>query len=50
MVFLIGEAVRGRPLPESWQAVLSYLGVLFVLSLMAFVLLQDLWLTVFGGR
>lgn len=48
MVFLIGEAVRGRPVPESWQVAFSNAGVLLVLGLMAFVLFQDVWLSFFG--
>ncbi|QDV36143.1 site-2 protease family protein [Tautonia plasticadhaerens] len=47
MVFLIGEAVRGRPLPESWQALPTYLGLFFLLGLMAFVLIQDTIVTFF---
>jgi regulator of sigma E protease len=47
MVFLIGEAVRGRPLPESWQALPTYVGLFFLLGLMAFVLIQDTILTFF---
>ncbi|RUL87216.1 site-2 protease family protein [Tautonia sociabilis] len=48
MVFLIGEAARGRPLPESWQALPTYLGLFFLLALMAFVLIQDTLLTFFS--
>jgi regulator of sigma E protease len=47
MVFLIGEAVRGRPLPDSWQALPTYLGIFFLLALMVFVLIQDTLLTFF---
>ncbi|WP_169977890.1 site-2 protease family protein [Tautonia rosea] len=47
MVFLIGEAVRGRPLPDSWQALPTYLGIFFLLGLMVFVLIQDTLLTFF---
>jgi len=47
MVFLIGEAVRGRPLPESWQAIPTYIGLMLLLGLMAFVLIQDTWLSFF---
>jgi regulator of sigma E protease len=48
MVFLIGEAVRGRPLPESWQIAFSNVGVIFVLGLMVFVVFQDVILTFFS--
>ena len=41
MVFLIGEAVRGRPLPESWQALPTYVGVALLLSLMSFLLFRE---------
>ena len=41
MIFLIGEAVRGRPLPESWQALPTYVGLFLLLCLMAFVIVQD---------
>lgn len=41
MVFLIGEAVRGRPLPESWQALPTYIGVALLLSLMSFLLFRE---------
>lgn len=43
MIFLVGEAVRGRPVPESWQVMITNAGVVFVLLLMAFVLFQDVW-------
>lgn len=41
MVFLIAEKVRGRPLPDSALIAGTYLGLFLVLSLMAFVILQD---------
>ena len=41
MAFLIAEKVRGRPLPESAVIVGSWMGLLFVLCLMVFVLFQD---------
>jgi len=41
MVFLIAEKVRGRPLPESALIAGTYLGLFLVLSLMAFVIFQD---------
>jgi regulator of sigma E protease len=47
MVFLIGEKIRGKPLPESFLALFSYMGLIAVLSLMVMVLYQDI-LRVFG--
>ena len=47
MVFLIGEKIRGKPLPESFLALFSYMGLIVVLSLMVMVLYQDI-LRVFG--
>ena len=41
MVFLIAEKVRGRPLPESALTAGTWMGVLMVLMLMAFVIFQD---------
>ena len=42
MCFLIGEKLRGKPLPESFQAAFTFAGLFAVLSLMATVLYQDL--------
>jgi regulator of sigma E protease len=41
MVFLIAEAVRGKPVDEELQAKLTMAGVLGLLSLMAFVIIND---------
>jgi regulator of sigma E protease len=41
MAFLIAEKVRGRPLPDSAVIVGSWMGLLLVLCLMAFVIYQD---------
>jgi regulator of sigma E protease len=41
MIFLVAEKVRGRPLPESALAAGTYIGLLLVLGLMAFVIFQD---------
>lgn len=41
MVFLIAEAVRGKPVDEELQAKLTMAGVLALLSLMAFVIIND---------
>lgn len=43
MVFLAAEKVRGRPLPESALAPVTWIGLLLLLSLMALVLFQDIW-------
>jgi regulator of sigma E protease len=43
MVFLIAEAVRGKPVDEELQAKITMVGVLALLCLMAFVLVND-WL------
>ena len=42
MVFLIAEGVRGRPLPESALGVMTWVGVLMLLTLMVYVLFQDI--------
>jgi regulator of sigma E protease len=47
MVLLMGEKIRGKPLPERLQVVYTLLGLSFVLGLMFMVLSQDL-LRVFG--
>jgi regulator of sigma E protease len=47
MVFLICEAARGRPVDEELQAKLTMAGVLALLSLMAFVIIND-WLRLVG--
>lgn len=47
MVFLIAEAVRGKPINEEIQARLTMVGVLGLLSLMVFVLIND-YLNIFG--
>ncbi len=41
MVFLVGEAVRGRPLPASWQNYATSIGVLLILTLFAFLALRE---------
>lgn len=42
MVFLIAEAIRGKPLNEALQVRLTMVGVLGLLSLMAFVIVKDI--------
>jgi regulator of sigma E protease len=45
MAFLIAEKVRGKPLPDSAVTVGNWMGLLFVVALMAFILFQDVtWL------
>jgi regulator of sigma E protease len=41
MVFLLAEWIRGKPVDEQWQARLTIAGVLCLLALMAFVILND---------
>ena len=41
MVFLLAEKVRGRPLPDSAVIGGTYIGLFLVMSLMAFVIYQD---------
>jgi regulator of sigma E protease len=41
MVFLIYEKLRGRPASEGVRLGLTYLGLLLILSLMAFALFVD---------
>lgn len=41
MMFLAAEAVRGKPVDESWQIRLTMLGFFFVLGLMLFVISLD---------
>lgn len=43
MVFLTAEAVRGKPVNEALQIRLTMAGVLGLLSLMAFVIVKDIW-------
>ncbi len=47
MVLLMGEKVRGKPLPERLQIVYTLIGLSFVLGLMFMVVSQDI-LRVFG--
>jgi len=42
MMFLAAEAVRGKPVDESWQVRLTVAGVLGLLCLMAFVIINDI--------
>jgi regulator of sigma E protease len=43
MIFLLAEKVRGRPLPDTALIAGTYVGLLFVLGLMAFVIYQDVY-------
>jgi regulator of sigma E protease len=47
MAFLIAEKVRGRPLPESAVAAVTYLGFALVLGLMIFVNVKDVFKELF---
>lgn len=42
MVFLTAEAIRGKPVSEALQVRLTMIGVLGLLSLMAFVIIKDI--------
>ena len=42
MMFLLAEAIRGKPVNEALQVRLTMLGVLGLLSLMAFVIVKDI--------
>jgi regulator of sigma E protease len=44
MAFLTWEAIRGKPADERVQLVLSYLGLLFILGLMLWVIGLDVHL------
>jgi regulator of sigma E protease len=41
MAFLLAEKIRGRPLPDSAVIVGSWMGLILVLTLMVFVIFQD---------
>ncbi|MFO0958514.1 MAG: site-2 protease family protein [Isosphaeraceae bacterium] len=43
MVFLFAEKIRGRPLPESAQMPVIWIGLILLLTLMVVVNLQDIW-------
>lgn len=43
MVFLLGEKVRGRPLPDSAVIVGSWIGIGLLLCLMVYVMFQDIF-------
>ncbi|HZT81812.1 MAG TPA: site-2 protease family protein, partial [Gemmataceae bacterium] len=49
MVFLVYEKLRGRPASEHVRLAATYLGLLFILSLMAFVIYLDVKRRWFGG-
>jgi regulator of sigma E protease len=42
MVFLLYEWVVGRPPPETVRAIATYVGLIFIILLMLFVLVLDL--------
>jgi regulator of sigma E protease len=43
MVFLAYEGIRRKPASEQVQLVLTYIGLVFILSLMIWVVGLDLW-------
>ena len=43
MVFLAWEGIRGKPASENIQLALTYVGGIFVLALMIFVIGLDIW-------
>jgi regulator of sigma E protease len=43
MVFLIYEKIRGKPASEGVRVATTYAGLALILSLMVFVLYQDIW-------
>lgn len=43
MVFLAGEKIRGRPLPESAVGLSYWIGIILLVALMIFVFFQDIW-------
>jgi regulator of sigma E protease len=49
MVFLIYEKLRGRPATEQVRVALTYVGLLLILSLMAFVIYLDVKRKWFSG-
>ncbi len=48
IAFLIAEKVRGKPLPDSALTVLMVAGLVLVVVLMLFTILQDFYLMIFG--
>ncbi len=46
MVFLVGEKVRGRPLPDWFIKGMLVVGIVIVISLMLFANIQDIWLKI----
>ena len=48
MVFLIYEKIRGKPASEGVRVATTYAGLALILSLMVFVLYQDIWRLIRG--
>ena len=48
IAFLVAEKVRGKPLPDSALTVLMIAGLVLVVFLMLFTILQDFYLMIFG--
>lgn len=49
MVFLIYEKIRGKPASEGVRVATTYAGLALILSLMVFVLYQDIWRLIGGS-
>jgi regulator of sigma E protease len=48
IAFLLAEKIRGKPLPETTLTVMMIGGIVLVVSLMLFTIIQDIWLMVMG--
>jgi len=43
VMFLIYEAIRGKPVPDNAMKVIQTIGVILLMSLMVFVIFNDIW-------
>jgi regulator of sigma E protease len=43
VLFLMFEAIRGKPVPERMQAIATQMGLIILLLFMTFVLVVDVW-------
>ncbi|PSR03676.1 MAG: RIP metalloprotease RseP, partial [Bacteroidetes bacterium SW_10_40_5] len=43
VMFLIYEAIRGKPVPDNAMKVIQTIGVVLLMSLMVFVIFNDIW-------
>jgi regulator of sigma E protease len=48
IAFLVAEKIRGKPLPDSALTILMIAGLVLVVFLMLFTILQDIYLMIFG--